>query len=230
MEETFNVWCDRIASHEWLYGTHSVYDPDVSPQEQWGILALHSVHHKLIGNMSIDVACTLLWDSTATYIHRKHGLSFSKLQHVNTNALKQYILSLPITKCANIVKVMHGWVPTYASLCRQGWEHSSLCPRCNCRVETVDRIHICAHPSATQCHQTLLQTFLSSLSKMHTPMQIIYVLNNKLSQVLELPPRIQKFEYTTLSHNSTSHQTSEYNRMGLVPQGLYLYLLVTYIQ
>jgi hypothetical protein len=31
-EEMFNVWCDRMASNEWKNGTHSVFDPDVSPR------------------------------------------------------------------------------------------------------------------------------------------------------------------------------------------------------
>ena len=30
MEETFNMWCDRVASQKWHHGTHSVFDPDVS--------------------------------------------------------------------------------------------------------------------------------------------------------------------------------------------------------
>jgi hypothetical protein len=100
-------------------------------------------------------------------------------------------------KCANIVKLIHGWVPTHASMCRQGREHSSLCPRCRSRVETVDHIHTCSHPPAIHCHRTILQTFLSSLSKLWTPPQLITVFCRKLSQVLELPrpDHIEKHEH-----------------------------------
>jgi len=96
---------------------------------------------------------------------------------------------------------MHGWVPTYTSLCRQGRETSSLCPRYHGRVETVDHIHICAHPWATQCCQTLLHSFLESISKIHTPMQILHVLHNKPSQVFELPDT--KYKHLNMPHRPT---------------------------
>jgi len=73
-EETFNVWRDRLASNEWKNETHLVYDPDVPPQEQWGIYSNHPTYHKLLGNMSTDLANALSWESTATYIKKKHGL------------------------------------------------------------------------------------------------------------------------------------------------------------
>jgi hypothetical protein len=42
--------------------------------------------------------------------------------------------------------------------------------------------------------------------------------------------KIQTLKYATSPHPYTSHQTSEYNRMGLVLQGLYIYLLDTCLQ
>jgi hypothetical protein len=82
-------------------------------------------------------------------------------------------------------------------MCWQGREHSSLCPRCRSRVETVYHIHTCSHPPAIHCHHTILQTFLSSLSKLWTPPQLITVFHGKLSQVLELtrPDHKEKHEH-----------------------------------
>jgi ABC-type transporter Mla MlaB component len=132
-----------MASIEWTQANPSMYDPDVSPEEKWGVYSNHPTHHNLVGNLSTDIATSLSWETTATYIHQKQDLSLSKLHRVNTSALQRYLNSIPIINRVNTIKLIHGWLPTYALLCCQGRESSSLCPRCALRVETIDHIHQC---------------------------------------------------------------------------------------
>jgi hypothetical protein len=79
-------------SIEWKSGDPSIFDPDISPQEKWGVFSHHPVYYKLIGNLSSDIAMALAWKATAEYVILKHGLSLSKLQHINTSALQWYLI------------------------------------------------------------------------------------------------------------------------------------------
>jgi hypothetical protein len=81
-----------------------------------GSFLKYPVYHKLIGNLSNDITVALSWEATAACVNLKHGLSLSKLQCINTNALQQYLTSIPIVKRANTVKLIHGWLPAYPFL------------------------------------------------------------------------------------------------------------------
>ncbi len=80
----------------------------------------------------------------------------SIMQHVNTSALQRYLLTLPIMRQANTIKLIHGWIPTYASLCPQGREPTSICPRCASQVETTEHFHQCTDDKAFSSQQSLL--------------------------------------------------------------------------
>ncbi len=56
----------------------------------------------------------------------------------------------------NTVKLLHGWAPTYAYLCRQGHHPSPLCPRCKTCVETNEHILQCSHPEASASRSCIL--------------------------------------------------------------------------
>jgi len=106
-DEIYNIWCDRMAGQKWVDGSTPSFQPDFTLAEKWAVYAIHPQYHKLVGNSS---------GSTATYICIKHGLSESKLNHVNTYALQCFLSKLKIFKQANIVKLIYGWIPTLASL------------------------------------------------------------------------------------------------------------------
>jgi hypothetical protein len=103
---------------------------------------------------------------------------------------------------ASTVKHIHGWMPTYAILCRQGRSNTSICLCCNLQVETASHVFKCHAPQAIQQCSSHLATFLSSLIKLKIPVQVIATLEYKLSLFFALP-----FEqtYFATTEASTSH-------------------------
>jgi hypothetical protein len=79
------------------------------------------------------------------------GCQNPKLNHVNTLAQQCFLEKLRIVKQANIVKLIHGSIPTMASLLSQGQVTSPLCPRCLLSVETTQHILPCPYPQAIEC-------------------------------------------------------------------------------
>jgi len=71
-------------------------------------------------------------------------------------ALKKVLSSMKMFKRASTVKLLHGWAPTYAYLCRQGHHPSPLCPRCKTCVETNEHILQCSHPEASASRSRIL--------------------------------------------------------------------------
>ncbi len=166
---------------------HLVTIPDVTSYKKWAVFSIFPVHHKLVGELSSSITDALSWEHIKEYICNKHNLSEGKLQHINPKVLKHYLSSIKIIKWANIVKLIHGWIPAYASLCPQSHEPISICPQCQSQVEVLEHVHTCNSMMAISSHSTLLQAFLKSLTTMRTPPQIVTMLQYKLSLVLNLP-------------------------------------------
>jgi hypothetical protein len=110
--------------------------------------------NRLLDKESICQAlnCTL----TANYIEQKHNVSLARIERVNLHSLGSYLKALPIHTCASTVKLIHGWSPTYATLCHQGWQHLAICPCCQ---TTVDSTHLlkCPATSTIKSHELALQ-------------------------------------------------------------------------
>lgn len=70
------------------------------------------------------------------------------------------------------MKLIHGWIPTYGHLCRQGRAQGSICPRCSSTVETTVHVSIRPAPSAVANRMTHLNTFLRELLQIGTPLTI----------------------------------------------------------
>jgi hypothetical protein len=115
-DEIYNIWVDRMANQEWLNRSLSDVSPEVTPAEKWAVYALHPEYHKLVGNLSTCLTNVLGCETTADYILQKHGLSQAQLKHMNTAALESFLCQLKISERANTVKLIHGWIPTMASL------------------------------------------------------------------------------------------------------------------
>ncbi len=88
---------------------------------------------------------------------------------------------------ATTIKLMHEWIPTYASLCRQERESSSICPRCHSTVETKEHLLICPLPEAIHHRILLLNTFINTLRHLSTPTLLIHIFEYKLLLVLDVP-------------------------------------------
>jgi hypothetical protein len=172
-DEIYNVWCDKVASETRDLGTHNRSDPDVSPYERWALFSSYPTYHKMVGNLTSSIPEALSFASTLVYISKKH--SISKAIHNNTNflALKQYLSSLSVFTRANTVKLIHGWVPTYASL-RQGREPSPICPQYQSTTKTTDHILQCPGAHARNNRQLLLQAFLTKIKKI-TPHILLHI-------------------------------------------------------
>jgi hypothetical protein len=116
-DKIFNVWCDRAAKKAWDL-SYPMFDQDVTPGGKWAISTLHPVHHKIIGNLSESIYASLGYDQMLTYIQQKHNISMGLLEKKNTTALEKHLQSLKIFQCASIIKLTHGWIPTYGNLCQ----------------------------------------------------------------------------------------------------------------
>jgi hypothetical protein len=66
--------------------------------------------------MNDDVNLTMGFPQLLDYLHHKHGLSEAMLDHVNILALQGYLSTLKMQQRASIVKLVHDWIPTYATL------------------------------------------------------------------------------------------------------------------
>jgi hypothetical protein len=186
-DQIYNVWCDRMAEIQWQFADTSFLDPEVSPSERWGIYATQPYWHKLTGNLDTGFYSMIGYHSPAKYISDKHNICDAKLQKVHMIALSKYLSSLKPFQRASIVKVIHGWIPTYGMLCRQGRESSPLCPRCSSTVETWDHVFSCPDSQAIAFRNEALLTFLSLRVKMGTPLYILSTFEYKLSLLFALP-------------------------------------------
>lgn len=182
-EEVYNIWCDQMAHQEWSSRPASYHDPEVSPEERRAIFMDHPSHHKITGNLSTCLIEALGFQATMEYISKRRNLSLSDIDHINFHALQKALNTQKVHVRANTSKIVHNWTPTYAHLCQQGHEATSLCPRCFNRVEITNHVYQCPNPETTAKYEALLREFLHSLVAIHTPIQLICTFEYKLSCV-----------------------------------------------
>jgi len=186
-DEIFNVWVDRMAEHAWQQNSTDIPDPPPNSIERWAIYSRYPFSHKVTNHFQSEIYTTLSYESTAKYLESRLSLTPSKLIHINSIALCRYMESLKIHKHATTIKLLHGWAPTYASLCRQGRSHTSICPRCNVHVETTAHVYSCPAESVILKRNAHLASFLATLKKHCTAIPILATLEYKLSLTLKLP-------------------------------------------
>jgi len=124
-DDIYNIWCDFLASEEWRNGTHSVEDPDVSPNKQWAVYSKYPYFHKITDDLTCGIYSTISYESLLEFICKKHGLTSSKMRRVNIHALQRHLASLKPHKRATLVKLIHGWQTTYGHL---AWTNTPLPP------------------------------------------------------------------------------------------------------
>lgn len=176
-----------MAEIQWNSGATSFMDPEVSSSEKWAIYATQPHLHKLIGNLETGFYSIIAFSALANYIHHKHNLTEAKLQRVHMVALSSHLATLKPYQRASMVKMIHGWIPTYGILYRQGREPSPLYPRCTSTVETWKHVFSCPNFQATENRREALLNFLSSLAKLGTPLYILSTFKYKLSNVFAIP-------------------------------------------
>jgi hypothetical protein len=121
------------------------------------------------------------------FLQHKHGLSEAVMDLVNILALQGYLSSLKLPQCASTVKLIHDWIPTYATLCKQKRGPCPLCPQCKSAVETSDHVITCPYIDAMIVRANGLRIFLTALKKAGTPSFILCTLEYKLSLTLDIP-------------------------------------------
>jgi hypothetical protein len=95
------------------------------------------------------------YENTLQYILKKHNISSYHIGEINQHALKKYLLSQKKFTRASTVKLIHGWILTYALLCCQGRMLSPMCPRFKAHIETADHMRVCDHPLVKVARCTL---------------------------------------------------------------------------
>lgn len=133
--------------------------------------------------MNWGLYVSLGYQALATYISQRHSLTPS----IMVLALQTVIRGLKIHQRATTVKLIHGWVPTYGDLCRQGRAHESICPRCKSTVETQEHVLMCPSPSAVESGNLSLQQFLRDLLNIGTPLFLTAPFEYKLMLSLHIP-------------------------------------------
>lgn len=91
VEETFNVWCDRLAQLEWEKGEASQINPDVFPDKRWAVYSIYPQEHKHTGNLSTDILTLLGYNDTLSYICNKHNITMARLEKINLFALHTFL-------------------------------------------------------------------------------------------------------------------------------------------
>jgi len=186
-DETFNVWCDRLAQKAWETGAASTFDPSVLPSKKWAVYSWPPTFHKLTGSFDNGIYSAYGYSALQDYLHQKYNLSPAKMDKVNVLALQSFLSSLKVHKRASKIKMIQNWIPTYSMLCRQGRKASSLCPRCSKVIETSKHVYKCSQPQAVSNCSYFLKEYLSHLLLLKTPIYIISTLEYKLSLMLEIP-------------------------------------------
>jgi len=147
-DEIYNIWCDRAASTAWLKGNPSLPDPDLSMEEKWAVYSMYPSFYKINDNLDDSVYSSMGCSQLLEYIQWKHGLQEAKMERVNILVLQGCLTKLKFHKRASIVKLIHDWIPTYATLCHQDREPCPLCPHCKSTIETSSHVITCPNHDA----------------------------------------------------------------------------------
>ncbi len=141
---------------------------------------------KLTGHMDLNVIDTLGFQTLSDYLSKRHNLTLSKLDKIHLISLQSYICQLKSTTRFSTVKLIHGWLPTYGSLCGQGRRSDPIWPRCQATTETPEHFLICQHPMAVSKRHDLLNIFLHNLNLIDTPVCLSNVFAYKLALTLQI--------------------------------------------
>jgi len=185
-DATYNIWCDRIAG-ETCSSTYSDPTPSVLPAEKWAVYTDYPVPHKVTSQFDKDIYTSLSFPSMSSYLGSKHNLSPTHLHEINSRDLQHFLGNQTVHYRATFVKLIHGWIPTYEFLHRQGRHDSPICPRCSSYPETHSHVYQCLATGAVKFRTIALNTFLDALLARHTPMAILISFELKLSGALALP-------------------------------------------
>ena len=185
-DQIYNVWYDYIAGLTWSKNT-STDDPEVTQLERWALYASYPTPHKIIGNLTRDIYSTVGYQDLLSYLTSKYNIHIPVFHKVNHNSLASILTELKPNKRSSLVKLIHGWNPTYSGLCRQGREQSPLCPWCQIRVKTEQHIRERPNKGAISFRQTQLKSFLIELERTYTAPYLIRIFEYKLSLCLNVP-------------------------------------------
>jgi hypothetical protein len=186
-DEIYNAWCDRQASQEILSESLLTESQPVTPAERWAVYSDYPSFHKLIGSLKEDIHASLGYEALMDYLALKSNLTEAKLARVNSSTRGKYIRGQKPHHRGSTVKLIHGWHPTYATLCRQGQTPSPICPQCSSTVETSTHILVCPCPQATSSRKTILVSLLKALEDIGSDPIILYIFGYKLSITLHIP-------------------------------------------
>jgi hypothetical protein len=99
---TMNM-CDKQANDARII-LHSDMAAETYPMEWWALHANAPYHHKITGKLNTKILLQLYHDELLHYIENKHGLTSSKLQKINQEALDTCLNRLKPTQQASSIK------------------------------------------------------------------------------------------------------------------------------
>jgi hypothetical protein len=173
-----NIWCDKEATE--ARKNHLTQCADVYPQERWALFTSDPTPHKITGKLDNCILRQLYHDSLARYIHRKHLICPSTLDQLDTNSLHQVLSTQRVYQRANMIKIIHRWIPTQEFLYHQRRVTDTLCPRCHQNPEDAKHILICSDTQASSFRQKALYETLTSLLQHNTSIHILQAMEENL--------------------------------------------------
>ncbi len=110
--------------------------------------------------------------SLSKYIHKKHRLFPTKQDQIYLEGLQQYLSQLKIHQRANVIELIHRWIPTQEFLKKRHFSTCSICPRYNLTPEDASHILHCPDRQASEFRTSELYNMLTKLTHKNTSIHI----------------------------------------------------------
>ncbi len=159
--------------------------PDISvlPAKHWALYTANHNFWKVTGKLEKAVHNTLQLGNMAQYIQR---LDDTCLDKIDILSFSQVLRSLSIHKRATMVKLIHGWIPTYTFLHKQQQHNTPTCSCCNTSPEPAKHILICTYPKAIHDHTSQYMWKMHLISVGTDPI-LLLTLIHYIQRTLNLP-------------------------------------------
>jgi hypothetical protein len=205
-----NTVCDRKAN-EARRNNLSFPDADVYPTEKWALFSSHPATHKNTGQLDHAILGIHNTDEMKQYIKRKHDISEEMLSQVDVDSLHSYLRSKKMHNRANIVKLIHRWVPTQVFLNKQHRTTTPICPRCNSHNEDFTHVLQCPDQIARDFRQQAIYQKLHNLVQLNTNIETLHALEDKITEFLQVDSLVCFSPHPHTMHPHIAQQEQQYN-------------------
>jgi hypothetical protein len=143
-----NTMADQLAKEQLNLGTRP---PDL--YVPFSYLKINGIH------ITKDSKQQLLEEASKIpiqqYYKEKFGWNTATFHTINWQIQRSVLMTYSSTDQRQILKMVHGWLPTYERLHRESQTTNPRCPLCHYRSETSLHIFTCKHPRQQELHRRI---------------------------------------------------------------------------